>query len=185
MKKQIISLMVVASSLFAADLVTFTSGTPAKASEVNANFGELATRISNISVTEQIFSNGHFVRTNNKYDIVTNGEGTGNSACVSELGSDYRIADWNDVNSFLSSVRDLDRREFYINIGMKPIGTVKGNNSLSVSNNNTELYSSSRAYFITRHDQNKPGSYLDHADYNNNEVSLGSWTGSRYVLCYK
>ena len=45
MKKQILSLMVVASSLLAGDLITFTAGTPAKASEVNANFSELAARI--------------------------------------------------------------------------------------------------------------------------------------------
>ena len=45
MKKLILGLMVVAGSLFAGDLITFTAGTPAKASEVNANFSELAARI--------------------------------------------------------------------------------------------------------------------------------------------
>lgn len=183
MRKQILGLMVVASSLFAGDLITFKAGTPAKASEVNANFSELASRIENISSSNVIFSNGRFVRTKSKYDIVGGGEGSGNNACVSEYGSDYRIADWSDVVSFLNSASELDRREFYINLGMKPVGTPQGNNSLSVSNG-TELYSSSRAYYITRHDHNKPGYYLAHDNWNNYEVSLGSWTGSRYVLCY-
>ena len=80
MKKIILNLTVVTSSLFAGDLVTFTSGTPAKASEVNANFNELVSRINNISNSEQIFSNGHFVKTKLKYDIISSGEGTGNIA---------------------------------------------------------------------------------------------------------
>jgi len=38
-------LIIVASSLLAGDLITFIPGTPAKATEVNTNFSELASRI--------------------------------------------------------------------------------------------------------------------------------------------
>ena len=41
----ILGLMIVASSTFAGDLITFVPGTPAKATEVNDNFSELASRI--------------------------------------------------------------------------------------------------------------------------------------------
>jgi len=45
MRKMILGLMVVTSSMFAGDLITFVPGTPAKATEVNDNFSELASRI--------------------------------------------------------------------------------------------------------------------------------------------
>ena len=49
MKKTFLGLMIVASSLLAGDLITFVPGTPAKATEVNANFDELDSRTKNIT----------------------------------------------------------------------------------------------------------------------------------------
>ena len=48
MRKMVLCLMIVASSMFAGDLITFVPGTPAKATEVNANFSELASRIETL-----------------------------------------------------------------------------------------------------------------------------------------
>ena len=55
MRKRILSLglMLVTSSLFASELVTFTAGTPAKASEVNNNFQVLLQKIESLETQLQ------------------------------------------------------------------------------------------------------------------------------------
>ena len=51
MKKTLLTVAILTStSVFAADLVEFQSGTPAKASEVNQNFSELENRIENVQL---------------------------------------------------------------------------------------------------------------------------------------
>jgi hypothetical protein len=96
MKKQIVSTMLIASSLFAGDLITFTSGTPAKASEVNANFSELASRDKwEIHNTDNIqFSDGMVLvlrkddtATGNRANVTVQNETTGQYIQMEVRGS--------------------------------------------------------------------------------------------------
>jgi hypothetical protein len=118
-----------------------------------------------------------FLVTNNTYTEKENH----NQACQSEFGSGARLADWNDITSHYASTGSLD--QFFITVGMPPAGTT-GARNLTVARNGSEMYSSTRHYFITRHDHSKPYNYLAHANIDNYLLSLGSWTINAHALCY-
>jgi PKD repeat protein len=103
-----------------------------------------------------------------------------NQACISEFGDSYQIADWNDVVNYHSTYSSMD--DFFTAVSMLSPGQ-EGARSLQVSKDRSELYSSSRHYFITRHDHSKPGYYLSHANIDDHLIDLGSWNGARPVLC--
>ena len=172
-----------ASTVMSSNLVQFQSNTPAKASEVNSNFQELEARISSISSSE-VKSNGRFVITRGIYDGTGYETTVANDACVSEFGSGYRVADWNDIVSFYNSSTKVEISELYINLGLKPRHSY-GGIGYFISYNGSEIYSGTRHYFLDRHDHNKSGSYLSHANINNHELDIGSWFVKKHALCYK
>jgi hypothetical protein len=175
-----------ASTVMSSNLVQFQSNTPAKASEVNSNFQELETRISSISSSSEVRSNGRFVGTREKYDGTGYETTVANDACVSEFGSGYRVADWNDIVSFYNSPSRTKEEisELYINLAIKPRHSY-GGIGYFISYDGSEIYSGTRHYFLSRHDHNKPGSYLSHANINNHELDIGSWFVKKHALCYK
>jgi len=57
--------------------------------------------------------------------------------------------------------------------------------SVALENNGDKTYSSTRYYFASRHEHNKPGGYIAHDNIDNYLISLGSWSGSRKILAVK
>ncbi|MBW6484395.1 MAG: hypothetical protein K0B10_15235 [Vicingaceae bacterium] len=97
---------------------------------------------------------------------------------LSEFGNDYRVADWNDLVSFYNSGGDL--------LGLfDALGLTEYNSSACVYRNGLQFYSSTRAYFASRHEHNRPPSYLAHENINNYLISLGSWYGARKIMVIK
>jgi len=112
-----------------------------------------------------------FKITKSRYDI-----NEVNQAVVREFGSQYRVADWNDILKYKYKIKDF----------IQMIGGMQGEHkSLTVTKNGNLRYSSSRPYFITFHKHNKPSNYLAHDNIDRYYLSLGSWKGKRYVLCIK
>ncbi|MCT4615036.1 MAG: hypothetical protein N4A49_09210 [Marinifilaceae bacterium] len=94
------------------------------------------------------------------------------------FGSDYRVADWSDLESFYKDGGNL--------IGLyNYLGRTQYNNSIYVKRNGRQFYSSSRAYFASRHEGDVPDSFAVHDDIGNNILSLGSWHGSNYILAIR
>jgi hypothetical protein len=95
-----------------------------------------------------------------------------------EFGSNYTIADWNDIKALEGQVDFEDWSNF--------IGISGANKSLMVTKNGQHFYNSSRHYFISRHDHNTPSGYLVHDHIDNHFIDLGSWYDiSMRVLCKK
>ncbi|MEN8221466.1 MAG: hypothetical protein ABFS56_35030 [Pseudomonadota bacterium] len=94
----------------------------------------------------------------------------------SEFGSDYRIADWNDIVAYYSSTNDVELFE-----------QAFGPGSMLTYNGN-RWYSSSRQYFYSiskRPGQTPHDGYLSHANIDNHTFDLGSWYNRNlYILVY-
>lgn len=100
-----------------------------------------------------------------------------NQVCVNEFGSGWEEADWTDLENYYSgdgNMADL--------ISSSGLDTRK---NAWVTRNGDQSYSSSRDYFASYHNHNKPSGYLAHDNINNYFLSLGSWNSSYYVLCKK
>ncbi|MCP3932367.1 MAG: hypothetical protein GY705_25120 [Bacteroidetes bacterium] len=147
-----------------------------KTSSKFQKFFAFSTIIIFLSVNISWAGNGFFVTKGTYSERVSNDQ-----ACNNEYGNQMRIADWNDVKAYYNSHNSMD--SFFTTVAMPPAGSANQRN-LRVSLNGSEMYSSSRHYFISRHDHNKPGYYLAHSNIDNYLISLGSWYGSMNVLCY-
>jgi len=95
-----------------------------------------------------------------------------------EFGSDFRLADWSDLVSYYNAGGDL--LALFDELGLTEYG-----NSAFLYRNGQQFYTGARAYFATRHEHNKPSSYLAHENINNYLISLGSWDGSRKIMVIK
>ena len=96
--------------------------------------------------------------------------------CKNEFGSEWEIADWEDLKTYYSNGGNL-------NDLVEGIGFDEKINAW-VTRNGDQSYSSDRDYFASFHNYNKPSGYLAHDNIDNYFLSLGSWDGSYYVLCY-
>ncbi len=97
---------------------------------------------------------------------------------TNEFGSDYRVADWNDLVNFYNSGGNL--------LGLfDALGLTGYGNSASLYWNGKQFNSETRAYFASRHEHNKPPTYLAHQNINNYQISLGSWDGARKIMVIK
>ena len=94
------------------------------------------------------------------------------------FGAEYRVADWDDLQSYYSDGKDLIRL-------FDGLGLTKYNAHVFVTRDGEKSYTSQRTYFASRHVHDKPGSYLAHDDIDNYLISLGSWNGSRRILAIK
>ena len=120
--------------------------------------------------------------------------GDHDAECKSRLGNQYRLADWNDLTSWVSgggSIPELiaglrlrkegDPASIYPHDGAEIDGSLP-----KVSLNGEErLNNGRRHFFISRHDHVLPGYFLAHAHIDNYHISLGSWYGEGgTTLCY-
>ena len=97
---------------------------------------------------------------------------------LNEFGTNYRVADWNDLLNFYNSGGNL--LELF-----DALGLTEYNSSAFLKRNGQQFYSSTRAYFASRHEHNRPSSYLAHENINNYLISLGSWYGARKIMVIK
>lgn len=99
------------------------------------------------------------------------------AAVQDEFGSNYVVADWND----LETINDDSTWNFdqFKTTNFPSVGA-----DCHVYQDGDQFYASDRAYFASRHDGDTPGHYLDHTDINSHEIDLGSWDGNKRVLCY-
>lgn len=90
-----------------------------------------------------------------------------------QYGSDYRVADWNDLEYAFSKYNSnqWSRITDYIWGG-----------SIFVTRGGDQFYSSTRAYFASYHGGSVPDNYHQHDDINNDEISLGSWDSNKRIL---
>jgi|GEM_PF-6537404 len=117
-----------------------------------------------------------FKKTINNYSETDNLE----QAVVNEFGSNYRIADWNDVVSYCQT----NSPEQFINNLNWQLGE---ENSFMVIWNGQHFYNNgTRHFYISRFDHNKPSHYLAHDNIDNHHIDLGSWYGLNMpILCVK
>ena len=115
-----------------------------------------------------------FKKTINNYFETDNLE----QAVVNEFGSNYRIADWNDVVSYC---QNNSPTQFINNLNMQ-----LNENLIVVWNGQHFWNNGTRHFFISRFDHNKPGNYLSHDNIDNHHIDLGSWYGLNMpILCVK
>lgn len=91
------------------------------------------------------------------------------------FGSEYRVADWNDLKAYYNNGGNL--LELFDGLGLTEQGT-----SVLITRNGNHMWSSTRYYTATRHEHNKPDSYLAHDNIDNYLISLGSWYGMKLQI---
>lgn len=142
------------------------------------------------------------------HDLDENGDL--NEFCKTELGEDFRIADWNDILAFYSEGGSLDdfiaglkmaerdeREEMFfpmdftlqmttVNITEMPKEVPDAiADEYRISKEGEPRYQTGRHYFVGRHEHIKPPDFLAHDHINNYQLTLGSWRGKGgYALAY-
>ncbi len=113
------------------------------------------------------------------------------SAVKAELGTSYRIADWNDVKSYCAA-HPID--SLYAMIAWSPWDTAGGNSIDTTRQNFFVLWNGqgfwpqdpTRHYFTTRFDHNVPSTWLVQDQIDSSAIVLGSWYGVSFrVLAVK
>ena len=121
--------------------------------------------------------------------------GDHDAECKSRLGNQYRLADWNDLKSWVDdggSVPDLitGLRLSWEGVGAGPSVYPHDGNGIDVRprvsyNENGRWNNGRRHFFISRQDHVRPSSFLAHDHIDNYHITLGSWFGvGGTVLCY-
>ncbi len=142
------------------------------------------------------------------HDLDENGDL--NEFCKTELGKDFRIADWNDILAFYSEGGSLDdfiaglkmaerdeRVEMFfptdftlqmttVNITEMPKEVPDAiADEYRISKEGEPRYQTGRHYFVGRHEHIKPPGFLSHDHINNYQLTLGSWRGKGgHALAY-
>ncbi|MYB64151.1 hypothetical protein F4X73_05630 [Candidatus Poribacteria bacterium] len=131
-----------------------------------------------------------------------------NGLCQTELGENFRIADWNDIvafyhdggslDDFIAGLRMAEREEIALPEMGLPIRIDTSNitempkevpdaiaDEYRISKDGELRWQIDRHYFVGRHEHIKPPGFLDHDHINNYQLTLGSWRGKGgYALAY-
>ena len=117
-------------------------------------------------------------------DVKLDEYGDHDKECKARLGSDFRLADWNDLTGYYQSGGSLDalidglnwKDEKTVDLGVRhPRVTLDGE---------PRWDDGRRHFFVSRHDHDPPGYFLAHDDIDDYRLSLGSWYGeSGEALC--
>ena len=107
--------------------------------------------------------------------------------CKSQLGSGFRLADWNDIVTYYDNGGSLTDFSRGLRMSVEGRDRLTGeiNSGYRISRDGRPIWSGNRHYFFARHDHNKPSYFLDHANLDNYHLTLGSWYGTGgHALCY-
>ena len=136
-----------------------------------------------------VFQNFHVISQNlDEY-------GDHDAECKSRLGNQYRLADWNDLTSWVAAGGSTTELIAGLRLSWEGLGTHPSiyphdGNGIDVRprvswNGNERWNDGRRHFFISRQDHVRPGYFLTHDDIDNYHISLGSWYGvGGTVLCY-
>ncbi len=104
--------------------------------------------------------------------------------CKSLLGSEYRLADWNDLKYYHASGGPIEALIAGLDWKDEKTSDV-GVRHPRVSRDGNERYNGGRRhYFVSRHDHVPPSYFLVHDNIDSYHLSLGSWYGEGgEVLC--
>jgi len=95
------------------------------------------------------------------------------------FGSEYRVADWRDLEKYHREGGDLLKL-------FNGLGLNEWSNSAFITRNGDKNYFwTDRHYFVTRHEHRKALNYLAHEHIDDYLISLGSWPGKRKILVVK
>ena len=86
------------------------------------------------------------------------------------LGSEWRVADWNDIRNTWSGNRSQWMRAF------------EGRGAHVTWNGDWQWQSSGRVFFVEDFNGSKPGNFLAHDQLGGNEITLGSWFGENWPI---
>ena len=140
------------------------------ASDGNDNIDEMFT----VNISPPIIYFDNFGVTTDVYDYTQNWDDF--IAPIVEPG--YRVAEWSDLVDYYNDGGDLLTL-------FDGLGLTEYKNSASIKRNGQQHYSSTRGYFVSRHEHNLPSGYLAHENIDNYLLSLGSWSGNRKIMVYK
>ena len=131
----------------------------------NINVSEGSTLIVDFILVSDEQTDFPFRITAGKYVSTDNLE----NAVQNEFGSNYKLADWNDVVSFCNEKTAAQ----FIDL----LGWSSGeSNSLLISANNAQFWGlTNRHYYMTRFDHKPTQGYLSHKNIENHYIDLGSW----------
>ena len=108
--------------------------------------------------------------------------------CKAQLGSGFRLADWNDIVSYYEgggSLAEFTSRLKMAPPGRSPMPPNELGNGYRISRDGRPIWSGRRHFFVARHDHDRPSFFLAHAHIDNFHLSLGSWYGTGgHALCY-
>ena len=113
--------------------------------------------------------------------------GDHDAECRSQLGSGFRLADWNDIVSYHEGGGSLTA--FIAGLKMAPPGRTpmppdELGNGYRISRDGRPIWSGRRHYYVARHDHDKPSFFRAHAHIDNHHLSLGSRSGAGgHALC--
>jgi serine/threonine protein kinase len=107
-----------------------------------------------------------------------------NSIVESEVGSNYRVASWEDIAGYFRSNGRQRTIQLLNNLSLSGYGR---NNDAGafVQHGGRKGPSRGRWYFIARWDHSVPGNWLVHEQFDNRLVVLGSWSGKRPILAIR
>ena len=115
----------------------------------------------------------------NRWRLTTNDipwNGDWDTAVKQEFGEDARVAEWSELEAVWDGLNNATAfGDFLDSIGFD-------SGSKHLYSNGSQFWSSSRAYFASRHEGSVPSGYLQHDSFGSNWMSLGSWSGNRQVL---
>lgn len=110
-------------------------------------------------------------KTNNSYGNLEDWD----AAVNNEFGSEWRVADWNDLQNAFATLSSEDWNAFTTYMW-------NGGGNIFCLNNGEKFYSGERAYFASYHGGDVPDYYAQHGSINNDEISLGSWYSTNRIM---
>lgn len=95
-----------------------------------------------------------------------------------EFGDSFRVADWEDVQSYYNSGNDFDEL-------LKAVELKKRGDNASIKVSGGQYLAGVRSYFIERHDHNVPSDWAAHGNIDSFKITLGSYDQDRRILAIK
>ena len=110
-------------------------------------------------------------------DVELDEYGDHDRECKAQLGTAYKLADWNDLTVYYASGGSLDALIEGLNWKDEKTDDAGVRHPRVTRNGAERLDGGRRHFFVSRHDHEPPGYFLVHDDIDDYRLSLGSWYG--------